>query len=49
MHGVIHVIHKNVYIFHAFQTVKNEQPFCEDVINFAKIGKKMKMQLTFQK
>ena len=49
IHEVIHVIHKNVSIFHTFQTGKNEQLFCEDVINFAKNGKNLKMRLTIQK
>ena len=35
MHGVIHVIHRKTHVFRAEKSTKNEQLFCEDIINFA--------------
>ena len=42
MHGLIHVIHKKRGDFEEEKSMKNEQLFCEDIINFAQIRKKMK-------
>ena len=42
IHEVIHVIHKNTSFFERIKIQKNEQLFCEDIINFAKNRKKTK-------
>lgn len=42
MHGVIHVIHKKHRVLKWIKRDKNEQLFCEDMINFAKNRKNSK-------
>ena len=42
IHRLIHVIHKKQVFFEAEKSAKNEQLFCEEIINFAKIRKNIK-------